>query len=65
MVAHMTITQPTEDEINLCAIIVESYTPDELVSEIEKMERIIKHGDADLINGAKLVALLQAARGFI
>ena len=61
----MTISQPTEEEINLCSIIVEAYTPDELVSEMKKMERIIKNGDADLINGAKLVALLQAARGVI
>jgi predicted nucleic acid-binding protein len=61
----MTISQPTKEEINLCAIIVESYTPDELVNEMKKMERIIKKGNVDIINGAKVVALLQAARGFI
>lgn len=58
----MSISKPTKAEITLSATIVEAYTPDELVSELKKFERIIQDGTVDLINGAKLVAVMRAAR---
>lgn len=61
----MTISKPTEDEINVCAVHVEALTPEELSDEMKKMETFILNQDADMLNGAKLIALMRAARGYI
>lgn len=61
----MTISKPTDEEINESAVHLEVLTPDELVNELKRMESFIQRQDADMLNGAKLIALMRAVRGYI
>jgi hypothetical protein len=59
------ITVPTDDEINASYAALDSMNPYAVAADLENMAGVIRRGDADLVNGARLVALLRISAEFI